>query len=76
MRAVKQTKEGWWVLADDTHLSKWVEEHGRLDHDEAIASIVEHIPQGGVVVDAGASLGDHTIAYARKVGVQLSLIHI
>ena len=27
-----------------------------------------HIPTGGVVVDAGASLGDHTATYARLVG--------
>lgn len=64
-----QTKEGVWVLKDDTHLSKWIAEHGRLDI--AIGEIVafmKHIPPGGFVVDAGASLGDHTMTYARIVG--------
>jgi FkbM family methyltransferase len=57
------------VIEGDTHISKWVEQSGRLDHDQsALPRILPHIPPGGVVVDAGAFIGDHTIAYARAVG--------
>lgn len=65
---IRQTKEGIWVIDQDTHITKWTEELGRLDTDRTVDRICEHIPAGGVVVDAGASIGDHTIGYARKVG--------
>lgn len=66
---MKQTKEGFFVIDDDTHISRWVEESGRLDHDRYILDQIEPlIPVGGVVVDVGAFIGDHTIAYARRVG--------
>lgn len=64
-----QTKEGFYVLERDTHLSRWVEEHGRLDVAAGqIDFFKRFIPVGGVVVDAGASLGDHTLTYAKLVG--------
>lgn len=57
------------VIEGDTHISKWVEESGRLDHDRyALPIILEHINNGDTVVDAGAFIGDHTIAYVDKVG--------
>ncbi len=64
------TKEGWRVLKDDTHLSRWIEEHGRLDvaHHEIERYFAKYIPKGGTVIDAGASLGDHTTTYADLVG--------
>ena len=64
-----RTKEGVWVLKEDSHLSRWIEEHGRLDiADGEIAQFAKYIPKGGVVIDAGASLGDHTATYAKLVG--------
>jgi FkbM family methyltransferase len=64
-----ETKEGFFVLKDDTHLSRWIEEQGRLDIAEGqIAFYRQHIPVGGIVIDAGASLGDHTLTYAKLVG--------
>lgn len=57
------------VLENDSHISRWVEETGRLDHDEySIPIILEHIEKGDYVVDAGAFIGDHTIAYLKAVG--------
>lgn len=57
------------VLNGDTHLSKWVEECGELCHDGAVAlTILPLINPGDIVVDAGAAIGDHTIAYSKKVG--------
>lgn len=57
------------VIATDTHISKWVEQEGRLDHDRTIElSILPHINEGDWVVDCGANIGSHTIPYAVKVG--------
>lgn len=57
------------VIEGDTHISKWVEQSGRLDHDQsALRQILPHIPVGGVVVDGGAFIGDHTVSYAERVG--------
>jgi len=64
---MKLTKEGIAVLENDSHISKWVEDEGRLDHDQnALPRILPHIKQGSVIFDIGAFIGDHTIAYARK----------
>lgn len=63
------TKEGIYVLEHDTHLSRWIEEHGRLDIAEKQIDFYKHlIPEGGTVIDAGASLGDHAMTYAKLVG--------
>lgn len=57
------------VLEGDTHISKWVEQSRRLDHDEySLGLVLPHIDLGDWVVDAGAFIGDHTIAYLRAVG--------
>lgn len=64
---MKITKEGIAVLERDSHISKWVEEEGRLDHDQnALPKILVHINEGDVIFDIGAFIGDHTIAYSRK----------
>lgn len=64
-----RTPEGIYVLRDDTHLSRWVENHKRLDVAEGqIEFYKRFIPVGGTVVDAGASLGDHALTYAKLVG--------
>lgn len=64
------TKEGWRVLKDDTHLSRWIENAQRLDvaQHEIEQFFAKYIPRGGTVIDAGASLGDHTTTYADLVG--------
>lgn len=66
--AVKILDNGIAVIEGDTHISRWVEESGRLDHDEyALPIILDHIKEGDWVVDAGAFIGDHTRAYLDKV---------
>ncbi len=66
---VIRTPEGVFVLRDDTHLSRWIEQHGRLDIAAGeIRLFQQHIPYGGTVINAGASLGDHAATYARLVG--------
>ena len=54
------------VIEGDSHLTKWVQECGRLDHDPTIARLCECIPAGTTAIDVGSSIGDHTVAYLRK----------
>ena len=62
-----------WVIKGDTHVSKWVEEQRRLDHDQnTLPFILPHIRPGDTVIDAGAFIGDHTIAYAKAAGIVLA----
>lgn len=63
------TKEGWSVIEEDTHVGTWIRDTGRLDHDAFLVPIaVANIVPGSIVIDCGALYGDHTIAYAKKVG--------
>jgi FkbM family methyltransferase len=72
---IRELPNGIWVLADDTHISKWVEEEGRLDHDQNfLPSILPYIKKGDTVVDAGAFIGDHTVAYLKAVGAEGKVI--
>ena len=57
------------LIEDDTHISKWVIENQRLDHDRSTLPLLdEFIHRGFTVVDIGAYIGDHTIAYSNRVG--------
>ena len=57
------------LLKEDQCICRFVRESGRLDHDQNMLPLVlEYIPIGGVVIDIGAFIGDHTIAYSNKVG--------
>lgn len=61
------TKENIAIIEGDTHISKWVEESGRLDHDQnMLPKVLLHIEKGDTVFDIGAYIGDHTIAYVNK----------
>lgn len=64
-----RTPEGIYVLRTDSHLSRWCEQAKRLDIAEGeIAHFASHIPVGGIVIDAGACLGDHAATYSKLVG--------
>lgn len=57
------------VIAGDTHVSQWVTKKRRLNIAEPMLRPFAHlVPRGGVVVDAGACIGDHTVTYAEWVG--------
>lgn len=63
------TDFGVAIIEDDSHLSKWIVEHGRLDIARGYLDLFRnHIPDGGVVLDVGACLGDHTATYSEFVG--------
>jgi FkbM family methyltransferase len=69
MQPIKTTY-GFWVIDSDQFISRWAIQAGRLDHDQnLLPQILKHIPKGGIVVDLGAYIGDHTVAYSRAVGV-------
>lgn len=56
------------ILETDNCICRFVQESGVLSHDQNMLPIVlSHIPVGGVVIDVGAFIGDHTIAYLNKV---------
>lgn len=58
------------VIEGDTHISKWVEQSRRLDHDHNMLPLVlRHIVPSTVVIDIGAYIGDHTIAYVNAGAV-------
>jgi FkbM family methyltransferase len=60
------TNRGIWILSNDTHISKWVQQAQRLDFDTpTLEKHLKFIKPGDTVVDAGANIGDNTIAYAR-----------
>jgi FkbM family methyltransferase len=52
------------VIDGDTHISRWVEESGRLDHDQNTLPLLTPYLTG-TVIDVGAFIGDHTVFYAR-----------
>lgn len=57
------------LLETDNCICRFVEQSGRLDHDQNMLPIVlSYIPIGGVVLDVGCFIGDHAIAYAERVG--------
>jgi FkbM family methyltransferase len=61
---IRQTDNGHWVIDKDTHVGQWVESSGRLDHDTWLLSILfRYVRPGDTVLDVGANIGDHTIAY-------------
>lgn len=67
--SISQTKEGYWIIDGDTHVSHWVRQEKRLDHDQNTLPILfKHVRPGDVVLDIGANIGDHTIAYSDWVG--------
>jgi len=56
------------VLPDDTHISRWVREAARLDHDQsALPRVGQYLMPTSVVYDVGAFIGDHTAYYASHV---------
>jgi FkbM family methyltransferase len=67
---MKITDFGVAVIEGDTHVSKWVEEARTLEIAAKwpIALYKHLIPVGGVVLDVGACIGDHTATYSKLVG--------
>jgi FkbM family methyltransferase len=57
------------TIENDTHISRWVLESGRLDHDQnTLPLLAPYIHKGFTVVDVGGFIGDHTEYYVNRVG--------
>lgn len=57
------------TIENDTHISRWVLESGKLDHDQNTLPLLNpYIHKGFTVVDVGAFIGDHTEHYVNRVG--------
>jgi len=66
---IKTTEQGWAVLENDTHISRWVEQTGEIDHGMHLKQEWQGLcPLCGVAVDVGANIGDTTIPMAQLVG--------
>lgn len=66
---MKLTKEGIAVAEVDNYLSKDIEREGRLDvAQKLVLGFRPYIPEGGVVADVGACLGDYTMTFSQMVG--------
>lgn len=68
---MKKLSNGIAVIDGDTHISAWVQEHGTLEiAKDMLLPFKQYIPEGGTVIDVGASIGDHTVTYAEWVGLK------
>lgn len=66
---MKLTKEGIAVIEGDNYLSADIIAQGRLNvAREFLLQYKPYIPEGGVVVDVGACLGDFTATFSEFVG--------
>ncbi len=66
-----RTAMGHWVVEGDHGVSRLVAQHGTFMHPENLRDLFLAalcVPEGGVVVDAGACIGDQTVPYAQMVG--------
>lgn len=55
------------LIQEDTHISKWVIESGRLDHDQNMLPMLdEFLKPESTVIDIGAYIGDHSVYYAKR----------
>jgi FkbM family methyltransferase len=64
---VHKLPDNTWVIEGDM-ISGIIKEKGKLDADEVIPKILPYIKPGDTVVDGGAFVGDHSIAYSDAVG--------
>jgi FkbM family methyltransferase len=72
---MKITRFGHAVIEGDTHIGKWVEDTGKIDHGQDIEQrFREWISEGDTVIDVGANIGDHTVPYAQIVGPEGKVI--
>jgi FkbM family methyltransferase len=58
------TNEGYAIVERDTHLGKWVKEHGRLDFDTSALNAYKHyFKNNGVFLNIGANIGCYAVTF-------------
>lgn len=61
---IKKLANDIWVLENDTHISRWVEEHNSLKCDPWLFDWLQpRIQDCKIAWDVGANIGDHTRFY-------------
>jgi FkbM family methyltransferase len=71
------TNEGFTVLANDTHISRWVEQERRLDiQDGQISPWFKNLPKDGFAIDVGAFIGDTAASICNYLNVNGRLLCI
>lgn len=70
---MKILKNGIAVLENDTHISKWVEEHNSLIHNKSLAEQLRYyIKPCDHVLEIGAFIGDNTAILRNLAGMVYS----
>lgn len=71
---LKQCRQGWMIYnKHDTYLGKSLEVYGEFSEGE-VDAFRTLIPAGAIVVEVGANIGAHTMAFANIVGPQGAVI--
>lgn len=66
---MKILDNGIAIVETDTHIGRWIQESGRIDHDLTVQDhILPMFKPDWWVIDVGADVGSHTVAYARAAG--------
>ena len=65
---MKILSNGVAVIGDEDILSREIKARGLCSDLMVRHSILQHIKPGDVIVDGGAAMGDHTVAYLEAVG--------
>lgn len=64
---MKILDNGIAVLEGDSHIGRWVQESGRIDHDLTVEKhILPMFKPEWHVLDVGADVGSHTVRYAER----------
>lgn len=65
---IKDCRHGCFLYnRNDLFISKALDNYGEWCEQE-IETLAPYIPEGGVVLDVGANIGTHALAFAQKVG--------
>lgn len=71
------TIPGGFIVPNDSHIGKWQQECGKLEHDNYLPAFVcSRLKPGDFIIDCGAFDGDHTIAYSKAVGISGAVLAV
>lgn len=64
---MKILDNGIAVIETDSHIGRWIQESGRIDHDLTVQDhILPMFEPDWCVVDVGSDVGSHTVRYAEN----------
>lgn len=63
------------IIDTDTHIGKWVQEHGKLDFDNSFfKAISKYVKNDMTIVDVGANIGAYSYGFYKLLGAN-GVIH-